>query len=201
VTAPVRRRGGAGPPRAKLPGSAAGIQREEKLMRSSPSVLGRPRRTVLPVAVAALLAVALAPALSGAPASAGAAGGGTSLVAETSGGHVGLVLSRDGRQVRRAFVAYRVSCSDGTGFTDFDAFRSIPISSAGTFRSSYDSGARPSAEFPGATARFTGTVEGRVNRARTRIAGTARFRLAITSPDPAMAGTCDTGTIRFTAKD
>ncbi len=170
-------------------------------MRRSPSVLRSPRRTLLPAAAAAVLATAAAPALSGASTSASAARGGTSLVAETAGGHVGFVLSRDGRQVRRAFLAYRVSCSDGTGFTDFEAFRAIPISAAGAFRSAYDSGPRSSTEAPGVTFRFTGVVEGKLNKARTRIVGTARFTFATTSTDAAMTGTCDTGTIRFTARD
>lgn len=169
-------------------------------MRRSPSVCRRPRRTLAPAVAVAVLAVA-ATALSDTASSAGAASSGTSLVAETSGGHVGFVLSRDGRQIRRAFLAYRVSCSDGTGFTDFEAFRAIPVSATGRFRSSYDSGPRPSAEIPGATVRFTGIVEGRLNPARDRVVGTARFTFAGTSPDAAMNGTCDTGTIRFTAKD
>jgi hypothetical protein len=124
----------------------------------------------------------------------------TGFVAETPSGFTALNVSRDGRQVSRAYVAYTLKCSDGATITDWDRFSGIPISSTGSFKSSYDTGPHPSTVTPGAVVEFIGQVTGKVNKKRTKVAGTARFAYAVKHADGTTL-TCDTGTISYTAKD
>jgi len=126
---------------------------------------------------------------------------GIGYVAETKGGHVGLSMSRDARQVSRAHIAYTYTCNDGSEFTDFESFRSIPLSRTGSFRSSYDSGDFPTPLLPGVTSRVTGSIDGRRNKLRTSVRGTARFMVVTTIVATGQIITCDTGTIRYTATD
>lgn len=126
---------------------------------------------------------------------------GLGYVAQTKGGHIALSMSADARQVRRAHVAYTYTCDDGTGFTDFEAFRAIPLSRTGAFSSAYDSGAFPTPLLAGVTSRVTGSIDGRRNRLRTKVTGTARFTVVTTIVATGKFITCDTGQIRYTAKD
>lgn len=162
----------------------------------------RPRRWLTGVAlVGAGLGAFAAPSLGAtAPVVRHAVLPGTTFVGETTRGHVALIASRDGRQLTRAFVGYTFKCSDGSSATDFDGFRAIPITAARTFTSSFDTGVVPGGE-TGTTIRYTGHIDGRINKARTRIVGTARFTFVSVNAAAGTTETCDTGTIRFTAKD
>jgi len=125
---------------------------------------------------------------------------GTSFAAETAKGGVQVTISKDGRQVRHVLFAYQSKCSDGTSFYDFDAYVKIPISAARKFSSSFDDPPEPLASQPGATISYKQSISGTLNKAGTRIVGTARSSFAVVNP----AGgsyTCDTGTISFTARD
>jgi hypothetical protein len=170
-------------------------------MQSSPIALSRRAAT-------AHIAVAFAGAAT-MPAGAAAAGSGTSrsappsdisYVAETKGGHLALMLSRDGRQVTRTFAAFTYACSDGTAFTDFDGFKRVPLRANGTFTAEFDTGAFPNELLAGVTMQFAGTIDGRRNKTPTKIAGTVRFSIATTIVDTKEVVTCDTGTIGYTAK-
>jgi hypothetical protein len=125
---------------------------------------------------------------------------GTGYVAQTNGGHVAIVLSRDARQVTRAFIAYTYKCSDGTSITDFESVNAIPLLSNRTFQSSYDSGQLPSPIIPGATFKATGSINGVKNKLGTKVIGTARFTLSTTLPTGETMS-CDTGTIQYRATD
>jgi hypothetical protein len=124
----------------------------------------------------------------------------TGFVAETANGFTALNVSRDGRQVTRAFVAYSQNCSDNSHYTDWDRFAAIPISSTGAFKSSYDSGPQASTVTPGTTIEFAGQVSGKLNSKHTQIAGSARFATTLKRADGTTI-TCDTGMLNFTARD
>jgi hypothetical protein len=69
-----------------------------------------------------------------------------------------------------------------------------------SFRYSYESGPQPSTTVPGTTYSYTESFSGRMNKARTKIVGTARSTLSGTSAE-GVAYTCDTGAVKFTAVD
>ena len=125
---------------------------------------------------------------------------GTSFAAETAKGGVLVTISKDGRQVRHALFANQFKCSDGTSFYDFDAYTKIPISAARKFSSSFEDPPEPIASQPGATISYKQSISGTLNKARTRIVGTARSSYAVVNP-AGTSYTCDTGTINFIARD
>lgn len=174
-------------------------------MRLSLSVARRSRSLLLSALGLALVSMLVSALLSSAWAATPKKAGtirpsGTGYVAQTIGGHVAIVLSRDARQVTRAFVAYTYKCSDGTSITDFESFEAIPLLSNRTFKSSYDSGQLPSPIVPGATFKATGSIDGVKNKLGTRVIGTARFTLSTTLAT-GEAVSCDTGTIQYRATD
>jgi hypothetical protein len=125
---------------------------------------------------------------------------GTSYFAPTmAGGGVTIFVSRDRRQVRRTTFAYQQTCTDGTTDYNWDGNQAIPLSAAGKFNTSYDSGPRTDPKFPGETTQLVTAMSGAVNKAGTRIVGTTQVTFTDTTP----AGTvkCDTGLVHFTAVD
>ncbi|MCA1696249.1 MAG: hypothetical protein LC749_16875 [Actinobacteria bacterium] len=124
----------------------------------------------------------------------------TGFVGETAGGFIALTVSRDGRELTHAGVAYTQKCSDGDTITDWDTNKSILITAARTFSLSFDTGPLPSTVTPGTTFDFAGKITGKLNKAHTSITGTIRYVLSGTRPD-GKTYTCDTGTFRYTAKD
>jgi len=125
---------------------------------------------------------------------------GTSYAAITPFGGVQIVVSRDRRQVRSALVAYKQPCNDGDVLYSYDTFEAIPISANRTFKSSRDSGPIADPKTPGATYRYTQALNGSVNKAGTKIVGTAKSTYAYTNP-AGLSYSCDTGTVAFKATD
>ena len=151
------------------------------------------------LACAAPAAFALANSASAASPSAKPPAG-TSYAATTQFGGLQIVVSRDRRQVRTALFAYKQPCSDGDVLYDYDQFAAIPISANRTFKFSRDSGPIADAMTPGATYRYTQAFNGTVNKAGTKIVGTAKSTYAYTNP-AGLSYTCDTGTVAFKAAD
>jgi hypothetical protein len=125
---------------------------------------------------------------------------GTAYVASSGNGGVQIVLSTDGRQVRTALFAYKLQCSDGSISYDYDVFEKLPVSATRKFSYSYDSGPKADPALPGATFAYTQSISGTLNKAGTKIVGTARAALSYTDAAGAVT-TCDTGTIAFKAAD
>ena len=155
-------------------------------------------RRMLVTVTAVAVSVVGGPLLSGASA---AQKRGTSYADETSGGHVALMFSSDGTQVRRAFVAYTYDCSDNEDFADFERFKSLSVSSSRKFKSSYDSGPLPSTIIPGVQIQFTGSLKGRRSASGRKVSGTFRFTFVTTVVATGAKVTCDTGKISYSAKD
>ena len=59
----------------------------------------------------------------------------------------------------------------------------------------------PNPLLPGVTSRVTGSIDGRRNKLRTKVMGTARFTVVTTVAATGEVMTCGTGQIRYTAKD
>ena len=146
------------------------------------------------------VAIALAGAGTSAAATAKSRPAGTSFVAATADGGVNIVLSRDGRQVRTALFAYKQKCNDGDTIYDYDLYRAIPVGANRKFSYSFDSGPQASTSTPGATFSYAGSFKGTVNKAGTKIVGTAKSTFTFANPAGA-SYTCDSGTIQFKAAD
>jgi len=153
--------------------------------------MGKIAVTVSVAAVTTVLAYSAAAGVASTPA-------GTGYVAQTSGGHVALILSGSGRQVKRAFIGYTMNCSDGTSFTDFDSLKALPISATRKFKASFDSGVLPDPLDPGGAFQVTDSITGKVNRSRTKITGTVRHGITLKSSKGVIV-TCTTGAISYSA--
>src|SRR3954452_7038969 len=91
-------------------------------------------RTQLVMATALVAAAALAPPALARPAIDVSYGGMTA-----AKWPVMVQLSRDGRQVAYAVAAWSAQCTDGP-YSDRETFDHIPVSAAGSFSKSYDTG-------------------------------------------------------------
>lgn len=157
-------------------------------------------KTIAAVTAACTIAAAAVTVAGTASAASTAKRTGTSYVASTAQGGVQIVLSRDGRHVRSALFAYEQKCTDGDTTYDYDLYRAIPVAANRKFSYSLDSGPQASTATPGATFSITQSFKGTVNKAGTKIVGTAKS--TFTFADPAGASyTCDTGTVQFKAAD
>ncbi len=103
-------------------------------------------------------------------------------------------LSRDGRQVQHAVHAWRATCDDGTPFLWHDEYQAIPISAAGSFRSSFDSGQSPDG-------RVSYSIAGKVNKSRTKITGVVKGSVNLRDPVAGTTMTCETSSLSFVARD
>jgi hypothetical protein len=157
----------------------------------------------LTAAMAVCGALAIVPTSAGAAAvakSRPAPAGGVAFVAETAAGGLNIVLSADRRRVRTALFSYEQTCSDGDTTYDYDRFVAIPIAANRTFNYHYESGPQAMPATPGASFSYTNTLSGVVNKAGTRIIGSARSTFALSNPAGA-SFTCDTGAVKFVAKN
>lgn len=162
---------------------------------ASPRLVRRAFMSVTALLAVGIVGGTLAPGAS-------AATHGSRYADETSGGHVALVFSRDGRQVKRAFVAYSYKCSDpNENFTDFESLKSLSVSASRKFKASYDTGPQPSTVQPGVLVQFTGSIKGRRTASGRRVSGTFRFTVQTTVVATGAKLTCDTGKISYSAKD
>ena len=106
-----------------------------------------------------------------------------------------VAVSRDGRQVSYAVAAWRTACTDGTG-SDTEEFENIPLSAGGKFAKSYDTGDYQDGT---ATVRFAGSIDGKLNKRRSKITGTVRVMFSVKDPVNGVDYACDTGTVKYTA--
>jgi isopentenyl phosphate kinase len=168
------------------------------------------QRTIL--AVAALAAGAIAAPVTAAQGSAGSVaqdvvyGGVTGAVGELQGYPVVLELNKAGTKVVSADIVLDLACQvppDATGYGD--RYKNIKIAK-GRFASTFgpERVAADPAKGTGALD-VSGAIAGRVNKARTKITGTWSYKIVYYDPaDPtgaAVKDTCDSGPVKFSAKN
>jgi hypothetical protein len=154
------------------------------------------------VAVIATVGIPLA---SASPSSHGpsarSAGGASGLVfggRTSQGWPVVIELSRNRRQVAQAVIGIRLPCTTGRFANLPDRYVRLPVNRRRKFSSSF--GPETFRNDDGTTSDFEGSISGSFNRARTRASG--RWQLKITDHDNsgAVTGTCDSGSVSWSAK-
>ena len=117
-------------------------------------------------------------------------------------------LSKTGRKVVRATIGMDLQCQIPPNITIPDDVKNIPVSAAGKFGAEQlpekiVTPADPASGTPAITIEVSAKLTGRVNKARTSIKGTWQRKVVIYNPaDPtgvAIADTCDSGPLNFTA--
>ena len=166
------------------------------------------------VAVAVLASCAIAGLITAAQAGASASratqgvvfGGVTGAAGGLQGYPVVLELNKASTKVRRANIVVDLGCAIPPNITGLsDDYKNIPIK-RGKFNATFGPNRTPADPAAGTPALdISGSITGRVNRARTRITGTWSLKIVAYNPaDPAGAAvldTCDSGAVKYTAKN
>ena len=135
--------------------------------------------------------VALADGSSASQRSAGVVYGGMT----SNGWPVTIETTRDGRMIKRVVGAIDADCSMGGSFTFASSWRYLRISPSGAFKASY----RDDYLDEGYEVDVAETFAAKFNRNRTKITGTWRDVHTFRGSDGTV-DVCDTGVLRFTAK-
>ena len=115
----------------------------------------------------------------------------------SQGGPVVVELSKSGRQMARAVVGIRLTCTSGASATVFDGYQKLAVKSR---RFSTSFGPQVSRNADGTTTDFEGSIAGTINKARSKATGT--WQLKATDRDAAgtVTDTCDSGAVSWSAK-
>jgi hypothetical protein len=169
------------------------------------------QRRMLAVATLAALSVAGPVAAAQGAASKSKVTQGVVYGAVTSQGYpVTIKLSKTGRKVVRATIGIDLKCQIPPDITLPDDVKNIAVSAAGKFTAEQaperiTTAGDPAQGIPPITLEVSAKLTGQVNKARTRIKGTWQRKVVIFNPaDPtgvAIADTCDSGVLKFTAEN
>jgi hypothetical protein len=107
-------------------------------------------------------------------------------------------MSANRRQVNRAVAGLEMPCTDGGTATIPSRLAQIPVTRAGAFHRSF--GPVTFRNDDGTTTDFQGRITGRVNAAKTKIAGTWSAQVTDHDATGAVVGSCFSGTVNWTAK-
>jgi hypothetical protein len=117
-------------------------------------------------------------------------------------------LSKSAKKVVKATIGIELKCAaPGGDITVPDVFKDLPISSTGKFSYSYGPQEVPSTDptSPVSKVILSGSITGKLNKARTKITGTWNAKIiAISAADPTgntILDTCDSGSLKYTAKN
>jgi hypothetical protein len=106
-------------------------------------------------------------------------------------------ISRDRRKVVRAAIGLSVTCTSGGSGYYSDRYRGMPLRK-GRFQASFD-GSRVDHN-DGTYDIFQGSVKGSTNASRTAMSGTWRLMLVAYDAQGAEIDRCDSGVVRWKAK-
>lgn len=106
--------------------------------------------------------------------------------------------SKNGRKVVQATIAIRLTCTSGGAFTLPDGYGGMSVSKKRKFRTSF--GPVTNRNDDGTTTDFEGTISGAFNKSRTKASGTWSLKATDHDAAGAITDTCDSGSVRWTAK-
>jgi hypothetical protein len=106
--------------------------------------------------------------------------------------------NRNGRTVTNATIAIRANCTSGGFFAIPDGYRNMSVSKKRKFSASF--GPTTERNDDGTTTDFEGSISGSFNKSRTKASGTWTFKATHHDAAGAVADTCDSGTVSWTAR-
>ena len=109
-----------------------------------------------------------------------------------------LETARKGKQVARATIAIRMTCTAGGSFTMPDFFQRLSVSRSGKFGATF--GPETIRNNDATTTDFEGSVSGRFNSSRTRVSGKWTIKATFHDAAGVVTDTCDSGSISWSAK-
>ena len=150
------------------------------------------------VAVTVPVAATASSHVSG-PSARGSAAAGLVYGGQTSQGWpVVIQLTKNRRQVALATTGLHLTCTDGVFGRLADRYARLPVNKRRKFSASF--GPTHVRQDDGTISDFSGSISGTFNRARSKVSG--RWRLQVTEHDASGAEThtCDSGNVRWSAK-
>src|SRR4051794_31183212 len=147
------------------------------------------RRLGLGVVLAGAIAAA-APAAAQARVLGGATSDGWPVVVE---------INKSGKKVVRASTGVTLTCTSGAIVSVPDGFQKLKISKKGKFGASF--GPTTSDNPDGTKNVFEGSMSGKTNKARTKASGNWQLKVTDLSATGTVTDTCDSGSVRWRAKD
>ncbi len=133
-------------------------------------------------------------------------GGVTGAVAgDLQGYPVVFELNKAGTKILKADIVVDLACGLPDDFTTLgDSYKNLPIKRGG-FKSTFMTRVPADPAAGRGAGEVSGSLSGRVNQARTKITGTWSLKIVVHDPaDPtgaAVLGTCDSGNVKYTAKN
>jgi hypothetical protein len=128
-----------------------------------------------------------------------AAAGGTVYGGTTSQDFpVVIQTNKNGRAVSTATIAIRADCATGGFMTVPDGYRNMSVSKKRKFSASF--GPTTQREDDGTTTDYEGSISGSFNKSRTKASGTWSFKATHHDAAGAVADTCDSGNVSWTAR-
>lgn len=168
-------------------------------MRSTRRTINSHRRAGLRAFMTAVVAaLAIAPTLGGggvANAAAGAPLGGVFGGYTSKNWPVVIEVSRNGKRVKRAVAGIESPCTSGGVMGQPDVWKDLPIRGR-RFKDAFTNTQTEG----GLLYEFSGSIQGQLNRKRTRISGTWSAKMVARNLAGATLDTCDSGAIAFTAR-
>ena len=113
----------------------------------------------------------------------------------SQGWPVAIKLSRDGKRVKQAVAGMELKCTSGESFSLADRWRDLPVRARRFRYSSTGADAEGGMVF-----QATSTINGKLNRRRTRISGAWQNTIVMRNAAGATVDTCDTGVLRYTVQ-
>jgi hypothetical protein len=105
--------------------------------------------------------------------------------------------SRDGTTVTNAHIAIQMPCTAGGYYVVPDGYRAMRVRQR-QFRSAFGPETRRNED--GTTSDLQGSISGTFNRSGTQVSGTWSLKLVDYDATGAVADTCDSGTVHWTAR-
>lgn len=107
-----------------------------------------------------------------------------------------LETAKKGKQVARATIAIRMTCTAGGSFTMPDFFRRLSVSRSGKFGDTFGP---ETVRNDATTTDLEGSVSGRFNSSRTRVSGKWAIKATFHDAAGVVTDTCDSGSISWSA--
>ena len=109
-------------------------------------------------------------------------------------------LNKKGTKVVRATAGVTLECTPSMGIISLpDVYSNMKVSKKGKFGSSF--GPDTMRNDDGTTTDFEGSMSGKLNAARTKASGKWQLKVTDHAATGAVTDTCDSGTVRWKAKD
>ncbi len=107
-------------------------------------------------------------------------------------------MTADRRRIVRAVTVLDLTCTSGDSGLTTDRYTRLPVTKTGRF--AYAFGPTTERNEDGTTTDFEGRIAGRLNAAKTRIAGTWSYTITEHDAAGAVTDTCTSGSVSWTAK-